>query len=92
MKIDKKSWQKGYEAGLLQQGCQPENTEVLSWHAGFLEGQEKTEVLSKFNCQTCGKPLIRREAKKREKEVKNNIGGDASDSPIAGKPKFKETV
>ena len=44
MKVDKKSWQQGYEAGLWQQESQPENTDVLSWHAGFLEGQEETEM------------------------------------------------
>ena len=44
MKVDKKSWQEGYEAGLLQQDPQPENAEVLSWHAGFLEGQAEAEM------------------------------------------------
>ena len=45
MKADKKSWQQGYEAGLRQQEAQPENTEVLSWHAGFLEGQADAEKI-----------------------------------------------
>ncbi|MBP9598904.1 MAG: hypothetical protein KBE30_07175 [Desulfobacter sp.] len=44
MKVDKKSWQEGYEAGLRQQEAEPENTEVLSWHAGFLEGQTDAEM------------------------------------------------
>ena len=44
MKVDKKSWQQGYEAGLRQQESQPENTEVLSWHAGFLEGKAEAEM------------------------------------------------
>ena len=44
MKVDKKSWQQGYEAGLRQQESQPENTEVLSWHAGLLEGKAKAEM------------------------------------------------
>nr|WP_321397523.1 hypothetical protein [uncultured Desulfobacter sp.] len=44
MKVDKKSWRQGYEAGLRQQESQPENTEVLSWHAGFLEGQAEAEM------------------------------------------------
>jgi hypothetical protein len=47
MKIDKKSWQQGYEAGRRQQDPQPENTEVLSWHAGFLEGQAEAEMKNK---------------------------------------------
>lgn len=51
MKIDKKSWQQGYEAGLRQQDShvipEPENTEVLSWHAGFLEGQSEAEMKNK---------------------------------------------
>ncbi|MGD9687718.1 MAG: hypothetical protein AB7U43_12175 [Desulfobacter sp.] len=45
MKVDKTSWQQGYEAGLRQQESQPENTEVLSWHAGFLEGQADAEKI-----------------------------------------------
>lgn len=49
MKINKKSWQEGYEAGLRQQESQPENTEVLSWHAGFLEGQAKAEMKIKIH-------------------------------------------
>ncbi|MGD9827054.1 hypothetical protein [Desulfobacter sp.] len=48
MKIDKKSWQQGYEAGLRQQEPQPENTEILSWHAGFLEGQSEAEMKIKI--------------------------------------------
>ena len=44
MKVDKKSWQEGYEAGLRKQEAEPENTEVLSWHAGFLEGQAEAEM------------------------------------------------
>ena len=44
MKIDKKSWQEGYEAGLRQQESEPENIEVLSLHAGFLEGQAEAEM------------------------------------------------
>ncbi len=43
MKTDKKYWQQGYEAGLRHQEIQPENTEVLSWHAGFLEGRTDAE-------------------------------------------------
>lgn len=45
MKVDKKSWQEGYEAGLRQQEAEPENTEVLSWHAGFLQGQTDAEKI-----------------------------------------------
>jgi hypothetical protein len=44
MKVDKKSWQQGYEAGLRQQESQPKNTDVLSWHAGFLEGLAEAEM------------------------------------------------
>ena len=44
MKVDKDSWQKGYEAGLRQQESQPENVEVLSWHAGLLEGQAAAKI------------------------------------------------
>ncbi|MGD9826548.1 hypothetical protein [Desulfobacter sp.] len=53
MKIDKKSWRQGYEAGLRQQNShvfpEPENTEVLSWHAGFLEGQTEAEIKIKIH-------------------------------------------
>lgn len=45
MKTDKKYWQQGYEAGLRHQEIQPENTEVLSWHAGFLEGRTDAEKI-----------------------------------------------
>ena len=45
MRVDKKSWQEGYEAGLRHQEPQPENTDVLSWHAGFLEGQAEAEKM-----------------------------------------------
>ncbi|WP_165477785.1 hypothetical protein [Desulfobacter hydrogenophilus] len=44
MKIDKKSWQEGYEEGLRKQESQPENTEVVSWYAGFLEGRAEAEM------------------------------------------------
>ncbi|WP_020586449.1 hypothetical protein [Desulfobacter curvatus] len=45
MKVDKKIWQQGYEAGFWHQEIQPENTEVLSWHAGFLEGRTDAEKI-----------------------------------------------
>ena len=46
MKIDKKSWQEGYEAGLRHQDPQPENTDVLSWHGpGFLKGRQRQKKM-----------------------------------------------
>ena len=66
-----------------------------------LTPKEKTGgVLSKFNCQACGKPLIRREAKKKGKGGKKNYWWGCSGFPDCretyfdnnGQPKFKEKV
>nr|WP_319491600.1 DNA topoisomerase III [uncultured Desulfobacter sp.] len=66
-----------------------------------LTPKEKTGgVLSKFNCQACGKPLIRREAKKKGKGGKKNYWWGCSGFPDCretyfdnnGQPKFKKKV
>ncbi|MGD9825027.1 DNA topoisomerase III [Desulfobacter sp.] len=62
--------------------------------------EKKGGVLSKFNCQACGKPLIRREAKKKGKGGKKNYWWGCSGFPDCretyfdnnGQPKFKEKV
>jgi len=49
-----------------------------------LTPKEKIE-LSENKCQACGKPLVKREAKKKGKGGKKNIGGAVQAFPIAGK-------
>ena len=62
--------------------------------------KEKPAALSKFSCQGCGKPLIRREAKKKDKRGKTQYWWGCSGFPgcretyfdTNGKPKFKEDI
>jgi len=40
IRMDKESWQKGFDAGQRGEPNQPpEGVDVLSWHSGYIEGQ-----------------------------------------------------
>ena len=38
-RLDKESWEKGYQAGLNMNHEIPKGIEILSWHSGYIEGQ-----------------------------------------------------
>jgi len=88
MKVDKKSWQVGYEAGLRQQESQPENIEVLSWHAGVIEGQAEAKI--KIHQEGHAKPVfINDKNGKPDLTPKKKIELSEHKCPSCGKPLIK---
>lgn len=46
VRIDKESWEKGYDAGRRgEPNLPPRGVEALSWHSGYIEGEAEFERL-----------------------------------------------
>lgn len=47
IRIDKNSWEKGYQAGLNLDPDTPEGVEALSWYSGYIEGHATAKKIKK---------------------------------------------